>query len=276
MTIVSMSRDEYDLLERLNFSKLKHIGRSPAHFKSNAEGEGEDTDALKRGRATHLALYEPERFEREVVVYRDRRNSNAWRDFEAANWGREILTVAMYDAAIAMAKAVRESPMAQPYLGPGPVEQTVLWRHEVEGLPGMPGRSYDCKARLDKILDWGCIVDLKSTRDASPERFARQAYDLDYYVQAAWYRDAYQAATGKLLPYALIAVEAAPPWVVQVYRVPDELLERGRERYRDFLARLSLCEREGSWPGYAQAPLDLELPPWLRDRDDVEDEAEAA
>lgn len=271
----AVPRDEYDRMsDRVNWSTLKHMGRSPAHYREAlVAGGGEDTDARKRGRVTHLAVFEPERFRAECVVWNDgARRGKAWEAFVDRNPDKEILTEGMYEDAIAASKAARASAMAAPYLSGGKGEVTVLWTHVVPELAALKGYEIQCKGRVD-FLQAGAIVDLKTCRDASPEAFGKQCAQLESYAQAAFYVDGIKAATGKELPYVLVAVEAAAPFCVQVYRVPDEILRFGRDRYRALLDRLNECKEMSNWPGYADGPVDLTLPKWMapKDSEDVAD-----
>lgn len=265
-------RDEYDRIDRVNFSKLKHMGKSPAHYEHALTAKCEDTDAMKRGRAVHLAAFEPERFRAECVVWdMGTRRGSDWEEFKLRNKGREILTEGMNEVALAISKAARSSAMAAPYLSGGKGEQTVQWTHVEPEVLAVEGFSVDCKGRLDFISKAGALVDLKTCADASPEAFGRQVANLEYHVQAAWYVDGYKAATGVELPYVIVAVEAKAPFIVQVYRVPVDLLQLGRERYRGLLRRLHQCRQESSWPGYSDGVLDLCLPKWAAPAVDEDD-----
>jgi hypothetical protein len=250
-----MTREQYDLLGRVNFSTVKHLGRSPAHYRHNLFHERKDTDAMKRGRALSIAVFEPDEYRRQVAIWDGgRRSGKEWEAFRKANPGRELLKVEEEALVQSMATAVRNHPMAAKYVTGGRGEQTVLWTDKESG--------FDCKARLDFIANAGALVDLKSSRDASPSGFGRQAWNLCYHAQAAFYSDAYFAVTGERLPFVLAAVEAEAPHVVQVYRVPERVLELGRDYYRGLLVRLKDCRAEASWPGYAEQELELELPRW--------------
>lgn len=257
----SVSREAYDKLSRTNWSSLKHLGRSPAHYRHNQFNGRTDTTALRLGRAAHLAVLEPERYRAECAVWDGgRRAGNAWEAFKEAHKGYDILTEDEHAQCLALAAAVRANTNAAPYLSGGRAEVTALWTDAVYGL--------DCKARLDFEASVRALVDLKTTRDASPEGFAREALRFQLHVQAAFYCDGYEAATGQRLPYVLVAVEKEPPHVVQVYRVPEAILALGRETYRELLGQLADCRRESRWPGYASGELELTLPRWAVPQED--------
>lgn len=270
---MKLSREAYDRLDRVNWSKLK-LMPVPAKYRHRVvAGEGEDTAARARGRVTHLAVLEPERYRTEVAVWTEGdRRGKAWEAFRAAHAGLEIIKQDQHEEVMALSAAVRSSAQAAPFLTGGRSEVSLLWRHVEPELGAVPGFEVDCKGRLDFVTP-ACITDLKVTRDASPSGFGRQCAQYQYHVQAAWYVDAYKAVHGVELPYVLVAVESAAPHVVQVYRLNEDLLDLGREVYRDLLGRLRLCRSTNSWPGYAEAPMDLTLPAWAapaNDDDSVE------
>lgn len=254
----------YDRIERTNWSRLKYLKRSPAHFRAAGLEQDDDTDAKRVGRATHVAVLEPERFRAGWAVWDGgRRYGKEWDKFCAANEGLEILTEEQFQQVTAIATAARGDEHAAKYLRNGSAEVTALWTHTT---PGVNGFAIDCKARLD--FTTSAIVDLKTSKDVSPEGFARTSWNYDYQGQAAFYVDGYEAATGKRLPYVIVAVESQAPFIVQVYRVPEHVLAIGRDQYRSYLERLAFCRRTNRWPGYAEGELELGLPGWVRTEED--------
>lgn len=257
-----MRREEYEAVDAVNWSTLKHLGKSPEHYLHNLKNPGDDTDAKQRGRVLHLAVFEPERFQRDVVVYPERRAGKEWQAFALKHQDKEIITSRMNDQVRAIADAARNHPMSAKYLAGGKSEHTVQWKYRSPPVPHLEPIEFACKARLDFISELGAIVDLKSTKDASPTGWAREVMRYEHHVQSAFYSDGFEAMTGRRLPFLFIAVEATAPHVVQVYRVPDEVLELGRERYQQLLAHLNVCRKENRWPGFAETEMDLVLPTW--------------
>lgn len=252
----SLTREQYDAATGINWSALKHMGRSPAHYQQAQATPMEDTDALRLGRCVSMAVFEPDIFGARVAVWDGgRRAGKEWQAFCQANAGREILTEEQYAQCIAIQRAVGTDPTASKWIREGRGEVSAQWIHTVAG------RQVLCKGRLDCVAP-PTILDLKTTRDASPEAFGRQSWGLEYHAQAAWYVDGWELATGKRLPYALVAVEKEAPWAVQVYTVPEHVLEIGRQRYRDLLRRLVQCKADNQWPGYSTGPLELTVPRW--------------
>lgn len=265
----SLDWEQYSALNRANFSRLKLLGESPAHYRhSQLNKEDKDKDAYRIGRCTHLAAYEPEIFRERCVVWDlGTRRGRDWEEFKQRNEGREILTAKEYELCLAIGQAARNSPMSAPYMSGGRGEVTVLWSYGSKSIGGLAGYEIPCKSRVD-FLQTGAIVDLKTCQSAKPEEFGRATWNYRYHVQASFYREAVRAVTGKLLPYKIVAVEKTAPHVVQVFTVPDELLELGRETWRGWMDLLFHCRSESEWPGYSKTELDLTLPRWAAPQED--------
>lgn len=297
-----IAREQYDRLDRVNWSTLKLLAKSPAHYRHRLFGQDEDTDGKKLGRCTHMAVLEPERFRSAVAVWTgERRAGNAWEEFREENEGRELLREGEHAHCLALQAAVHRDPLASRYLAGGRAEQSLLWTRTVppgpgvcpracepihpkplaaqkcascgDVLEGVAGYNIDIKSMVDFISNAGCIVDLKTTRNASPLGFGKECWNYRYDAQAALYVDGYRAVTGKDVAYIIVAVESEQPHVVQVYRIPDHVLEVGREHYRTLLDTLNLCRSESRWPTYADGELELQLPRWAvrADDDDASD-----
>lgn len=244
-----LSREQYDALPHLNWSRLKLIERSPAHYVSGYSG---DSAAFRLGTAAHSATLEPGQFAADYVVYTEGiRRGKKWDAFEmdAITAGKTVLNQKEHNEATQIANAVRSNPAASRYLSGGAAEQALVWRLG----------DFDCKGRADYIGD--AIVDLKSTGDASPRGFAYSCAKYGYFGQAAWYSDGQFKATGVRKPFVFVAVEKTPPYVVTVFRVPDEVLAAGREQYLTLLGRLDYCKKNNFWGGYSESEVvDLEMP----------------
>lgn len=267
--IHALTREEYDQLEWVNFSTLKHMEKSPAHYRHSLTARDEDTDARQRGRAVALATFEPERFRSECVVWEGKaRKGKEWEEFVARNPEKEHLTEGMHEAAIAISSAARNCAMAARYLSGGKGEQTLIWTHRVPPIEAVPGYEIRCKGRLDFIATCGAIVDLKNTKDASPDGFGKQCVNYLSHVQAAFYGDGFLAAIGKRMASVLIATEPTPPFITQVYEIDRDVLQLGREKYMGWLDRLNVCRETGSYPGYAESPMALQLPRWALPSDE--------
>jgi len=254
--------EEYRQIPGISISKLKRMKRSPAHYLCDPRS----TPALTLGTAAHCKVLEPERFSSQYRIW-DRRSDSGrlsprtgkvWDLFEAQARADdfEVLTVDEANKAQAIADAVHSSSAAMRYLAQGDPEVTMQWE--------MQGRA--CKGRVDwlHVSDalGHVLVGLKSTRDCRPFYFARQAADLEFAQQWAWYWNGYQRITGIKPKVVEIAVENAAPYAVSVFVINDDLIFKGEEEYGKCLMQLDVCEKAGRWPGPVVGEEDLELPGW--------------
>lgn len=258
-----LSREDYDnLSERVNWSKLKWLFKSPAHYRHALLSKQEDTDAMRLGRVVHLAAFEPERFRSSIAVWDGGvRRGKDWEQFKSRHEreGHELLTENQYETCMDIQAAVRAHPLAMKYIQGGVGERSVLWTYKSPAFEGLPGYSTEIKSRLDFISSMA-ICDLKTTADASPAKFLRQLLSMHYHTQAAIYSDGYAAASGVRLPYFIVATEVTAPHVTQVYRISERLLMKGRDEYRGLLDTLAVCRRESRWLGYGDDVIELDLP----------------
>lgn len=103
------------------------------------------------------------------------------------------------------------------------------------------------KCRADRVCDEGFIVDLKTTRDV--DKLQASIVDYRYYVQAAYYSDIIEACTGVKREFVFVFVGTTPVlgrYPVRVGKLPEFLLEKGREEYRDDLQALKEYQDFGS------------------------------
>ncbi len=130
-------------------------------------------------------------------------------------------------------------------------------REEEEGL--------QCKCRPDYMhSDGGTIVDLKTTRDASPRGFRHSVIQYRYHVQAAWYLHGVEQATGKRPErFVFVAVESTAPYASAVYEASAEMIEAGMIKAREDLSLLAECKMRNHWPSYSDDIQSLTLPPWM-------------
>lgn len=250
----------------VNVSSLKELARSPLHYRYAKDNPKPTTSAMSLGTAAHCATLEPERFAAEFVTWTGgRRAGKEWdafkADAEAAQ--RLILTEDERDTALAIAQAVRACPEAMVYLKRGHAEVSMSWQHDEPELA--------LKGRVDwlTVVD-GCdvVVGLKTTRDLRPREFAAQAARLCYHWQWAFYYDGFERITGRKPAMVEIVVESAAPHAVAVYRIPEHVLERGRQEYRDALTTLAQCEASGVWPGPVVGEVEFDLPGWAYPEDE--------
>lgn len=224
--------------------------QSPAAYKWQREHPKPATKSMDLGTLAHALILEGET---RYLVCRDGRTKEGKAD-RSRCMDEGLFPVTADDAALieGIAKSVLEHTTAANILAHGDPEQAVIWADEQTGVV--------CRGFID-WLNPKAIVDLKTTVDASPSGFGRQAANLHYDLAAEFYRTAVESITGEALPVLHIAVENKPPHLVGVHQFPPEADERGRYDMRRAIDLYAECVAADEWPAYGT---DIIPTPWPR------------
>lgn len=259
--ILDMISEQYHDHEAISNSGLTQLAKSAAHYRHYRENGRPDTDALNFGSAFHTMLLEPVAFKDRVSIWEgaDRRTNKGKELYahaleEAA--GRILIENEDYDGMVAMCTAINAHVSSNVYLsGKGMVEASLFWADAETGI--------QCRCRPDWMRDDGVLVDLKTTRDASPEQYERHAFNYRYFVQAAFYMMGYEAVTGNRCPaFAFVAVEKEAPFGVSLWIADEAAIDAGKREVRRCLERYALAKKTGKFECYPDVPLTLRLPAW--------------
>ena len=248
---------DYDKIDAVNWSTLKHMRTSPLHYKHALTAPRKETDLMRIGTAGHALVLEPDSFSDVHVCYEGRRQGKAWDAFKEEHAGKRILTAAEWVRAVGIGTAVLADPTAMHYLGSGIKEAPITWTDRETGIR--------CKGRPD--VAGRILADMKTTTVIDPYRFAVHAARMGYPEQLAFYRDGLAENGVPTEPEPIvIVVQSEPPFDLVVYRVPEHVVDAGRARYRQLLQRLSECLASDHWPGVARDEQWLEVPEWFYDQ----------
>lgn len=251
-----LAYDEYAARPGIRQSNLKRLAKSPAHYQE-ALRNPVDTASLAIGRAAHVAILEPHLFADEFVVAPklDRRTSAgkaAWAELEAS--GKTILSAEDGKTVEAMKAAVMAHESARKLIELcHTFEGSIFWTDKESGV--------ECKARLDGINY--AVIDLKSTKDASPAEFSRSLFSYGYHLQAAHTLNGCAALGLGLDAFIFIAAEKEPPYGVAVYQIDELSLSIGAQKVQELLHLYKRCEESGQWPCYPDKIQKIALPAWV-------------
>lgn len=261
MKACPQTRPEYLDIAAVNWSTLKYAVQSGLHYQHGLTHAKEETDAMRLGRATHTAVFEPDRLLREYVIWEGgRRQGKDWDEFQQMHAGKTILKPEDYDTSIAIRDAVRAHSVAKKLLRAGQAECTITWVDDETGLP--------CKCRVD-WLTGKYLVDLKTTRSIDARAFGRHAADMLWHCQMAFASMGLRA-NKQQRAVKLVAVEQEPPHDVAVFTVTDDMLWVGEEKVYAALALVAECRKAKKWPGRYPSELPLELPAWEFPKEDMD------
>ncbi len=268
-----LSNEEYHgMKDILSKSTLDLFAKRPSVFKAHLDGrlKRKESDAMSLGTVTHTRILEPDTYEARYVVNVEglRSNSKAYEALAAANPGKEIISVKEHEDSLVMAQAVmaKLDRIAKVHGGVNPfrlkggvTEHSLFWTHKPTGF------------RLRTRPDWmifqkdgpSFIIDVKSTRDASPWGFDKSTETFRYDVSAAFYSDGFEAVFGKAPDaYLLVCVESDSPHDVCVRFAPPEIIERGRKAYEKDLISIRDCTATSTFPDYPDDFVPMGLPKW--------------
>lgn len=259
---VTMTNAEYHAAPAVSKSDLDLINRSPAYYRYVKENPREQTVAMLLGSVFHKLVLEPESFAAEYAVCPavDRR-TKAGKEMHQAfadslHDGIEVITDDVYKTAQAMAESVKKHTIAAKLLQGGQAETSYFWEEN----------DIKCKCRPDYLRnDVKCVIDLKTTQNASPESFKKSAYDYRYHVQAAWYLRGLKACGIDVENFVFIAVEKEAPYTVCVYAADDLMFQLGEQEAMENLKTYAECRNTDIWYGYEKEPEihSLSLPDWV-------------
>ena len=212
-----------------------------------------DSDALRFGRAFHMAMAEPgawqDYYQIIPTTFTDgsdiNRRLKAHREWlaeleqRAAAAGKDFISDAEATDIEAMVDSVWANPAAARYCQAATrqnVERAAIRRDTETDLWLRALADLDLSEQLDTI------VDFKSTRHCRPADFIRDAYRNGYHYQAAHYLRVFGARH-----FILVGVHKQSPFEAMVYRVPDLVIDQATTRNQLVLRRIQDSLAMDSW-----------------------------
>lgn len=259
MTIIpTLSNEDYHAHEALSKSGLWTLyNRSPFHYRY---GVTKETDAMARGSAIHAAVLEPLHFDKLYVRGPVDRRGNKWKDAqaEAESHGRTVLIEREYDAALRLRDIMQRDPRIRLFTdGRALIEPSGFWTDPATGVR--------CRCRPDAYHGpTGLLADLKTTTNASPDKWLKRVVDHGYYVQDAMVRDGWIASGGgDVSGFLFITVEVDEPHAAQIYELAEPAVRLGRVIVARGLELYKKCLADDNWPAYGDKVMTLDLPTWV-------------
>lgn len=261
-----MTEPEYRALRAVNWSTLKAMADSPAHYLAALNVGRTDTPALRFGRIVDCFLFSPADYASRYAIapYDDFRTkeAKAWRESAEAE-GLEVIKGTEANEARILAEAVLRHPVARAYIEAGRFQVPMVWTDPDTGLL--------CKGLADLVGD-DFLIDGKSARTIDKRRYASQAGSLMYHCQLAHYRAGMRIALGVDPAFVgHIVYEKGQPYDVGVFEFDRTVIDSGEVIVRDLLARVAECREVNEWPGrYPEVEriTNDDMPRWLNMDDD--------
>jgi len=259
--VEAMDEELYHAHPALSSTGARLLLKSPAKFDYRRSHPRAGNRAFDLGHAAHTKVLG---IGAGVIAYPDehltasgnvstKAATLAWAD-EVRAAGLTPVSPAEIHAVDAMAESVLAHPQARVlFEAPGERELSVF--ADIDGVP--------VRARLDAFVsgDMPVGVDLKTTRKtADADGFGREAADLGYHVQEAWYREALAAVGVNLSKFLFVVVEKEPPYLVGVNELDIIFQEMGKAAAAEARRRYRSGMETGVWPGYSD-DIELASPP---------------
>ncbi len=192
------------------------------------------------------------------------RSGQDWKDFlKSVPDGMVTYKPAEWFDILAMRRELRSHPESRRILF-GPSSGQRHTEFTIKGVDRETGVDFQtrldfCQEATDEVL----VCDLKSSRDASPGCWRRQAERDGLHVQAAIQIGMAELLFKKPVRFRFIVVQKDAPFRVEVYELEDEFIELGVEDYLRDVRRFADCRATGIWQParYGDVKL-LETPKW--------------
>lgn len=236
----------YRKINAVNWSNLKYMECSPAHYKYNLENPKEQTTPMFIGTAVHCAILEPDKFKVSYGIENELKKRDAKWEAKEQELNKILLKPDEAAAILAMRKSVNVNKATSYHLSGGKAEVVIVWTDNDTGVR--------CKGKLDYVSD-STIVDVKTSDELLiKDNFKRILFNYDYHCQAAYYVDGLAAIENRSVDFGWVAVEKKAPYGSKLYIASSDpqILEAGRVKYKRLLKQYAECIKNDSWPNYPE------------------------
>lgn len=270
---MGMNEKDYKQIEGLRSSVLVELLRSPAHAKHAMENDSLTSKSLEIGTLTHILFLEPDKVNEHFALRPKkpdgtelRANSKEYKDWynEVAEQDKTIVCQKDFDTAHKVAEALSNKDKVQELKRDFvAVEELYTWKSENHNVL--------CKARIDARTS-NALIDLKTTSDASPDKFSRSCFIFNYHIKLAHYLEGLRMNGIKVDTVYIIAAETTGLFEVVVYEISKEMIDLGTKIRNQLLELYYTCKAFDSWPGYSDDVIELNLPRYAYKREEEEQE----
>ena len=238
MKVIKDSNDQYHSHDSISASGLKMIYKKSVYHLLNQKFK--ETPAMALGTAVHQALLEPDDFYDiyhiiEKINKRTKAGKEEYQKQLDLAKDKIIIESDTHEIIKNILGAFRQNELAQKYCK-GEIELSHYTQYEGIDVRVRP----DCINRISNF-----ISDVKTCQDNSPEAFKRDIYKWGYHLQSAFYMDMCGIDTFKF-----IAVTTTFPHTCEVYTLSDEMIEFGRNAYKQAFEKWKIYLESGNVPSY--------------------------
>jgi len=274
---VDIDDDLYHSLPGISSTSIKYlIKECPLKLKAKMESsENESSEKFVLGRAIHKFILENDDFDSHFAIAPvDDKRSREWKIFmnKMKDDPREIIRKSdkeMLDGIFSSLRRPKDENGTNTYDGiiinDNTLREKALFTVDKK-------RNIILKIKVDVNL-LGMFLDLKSTKNAKPSIFMRDAANLGYAIQAAFYLYVARLSGKDAKSFGFIAIEKEKPYLHSVVLMSDEDISLAQTKVERTLDDLSFYINNDIWPGYEGLREDkkseplftvCQLPSWYR------------
>lgn len=253
---VDVTDELYHKSPGISASGLKTIDKTcPLVFKHGKEHPTKKTDALIFGGAIHKYILENDDFDSEYLVAPV--NKKTEREYKAyilqhkdeiINGKKIVLRKSEGEVLEGILSSLRDGSTkggTNTYDGiiinQNTTREKALYTIDKE-------RNIILKVKVDVNMS-GMFLDLKSTKSADPEVFMKDAANLGYGIQAAYYLKIASLAKQPASMFGFIAVEKNAPYIHSVILMDSEDIQLELSKVNRLLDTYAFCLNTGTWYG---------------------------
>ena len=273
-----MPNSEYFNAPGENWSRIKAILDSPAHYLAALQAERKVSAAMRIGTACHTLVCEPHLYADTVRVAPPQLVT----DSGALSTGKDarawLASLPPDVTPLAGPEAERVQGMAAAVLAHQDAAELlkVCNRREVSFTWESMGKRRKGSADM---LGPGVLVDLKSDGEwgetTTPFSFCNKADRFHYYGQLGYYDEGLLANGHQIDEMGWIVVGSKPPYNVLVIMLDRDGMAHAREEAYEAQRRLAECEASGLWPGTHPRKVTIGAPKWCGWKGQENDDANA-
>ena len=242
----TVSFEKYKEIDAINASTLKwFVNDSNERYQQHLDQEkavdhSKRGDPLRFGSIAHESLLEPDLFKTRTILPEDLnlRTKQGRADLAECVALNEMgfMFYDEYQTITGMMKALHSGDLMDVTEIVNSIDKGVL-KTEQTFVSDDGSR----KGRFDAVGK-GMIIDYKTCNSCRPDLFIKQAINLHYDLQVAWYADLYP----EFHMFAFIAQEKEPPYLCSCIRFDhaSRFIAKGRDKYEKALERYYSQERE--------------------------------
>jgi hypothetical protein len=240
-----------DLKKRpVSYSSLKAFRKSPKHYIEYITKPREEKEEFTIGNATECLVFEPEKFKDKFEVFTkfERRSNDAkatWAGMvqDAKANKKTLISDETHRLALILAESVKENELCQPYLNSvTKIQKKLEWTDKKTEIPIIGYVDAECEIEEHLI-----ICDFKTTANAEPDKWFKQAAELEYDLQVGAYLTGYHKTAYKFPEFVFIVVEKETPYNSVVIHCPSDYCEAAKDEFEKTLTAFRYCLDEKLW-----------------------------